>query len=1033
MAAELLATHQADSGGPMLAEAAFEAGMAERRQGNPEAALAWFQRTLTIDKAHQRARLERATLLRELGKLDEAEADYHWLLNGQPGWHYPLVGLGLCARLRRDLPAALEHFTAALQAVPDDRGVRHELATTLREMGRIEAAEAEYRLTLAAQPGWFPALIGLGLCARVRRDLPAALEHFTAALQAVPDDRGARHELATTLREMGQIKAAESEYRTQLAAHPGWFPALVGLGICVRLRRDLPEAADILAKAVSAAPNDRGARHEYATTLRELGRIEAADAEYRTLLEANPDWPPALLGLGLCARLRRDLPSAAVWFAKAVAAAPADRGARHEYATTLREQGRAVEATAEYQVNLAAHPGWFPALLGLGLCARLCGDRTAALAYLQEAAAAQPHNPDVWLEVLSEHLDAGRLDNAHAVAERLITEHPAMHQGWIGLGRVERQAGKRAAALEAFRNGLVNCPQHPHFLIEMAVEAQALGRFDEAEAWLQQAGGHDRLAAHALTLQGEQARMAQRFEEAEALFRRAIARGDAPVGAHGSLAQTLADLGRLPEALDVLEAACQQLGPRPDLLQRHVHLLRRAGLRDEALALVRAACAAAPTHFGLWNERFENERFAPGSAGGTLDDLEGLLAVAPASSLRDHALLCHARGLLAEQRWQLAAAATEFRLGIALDDALGGLHEALARVSLLLCDPDTVRQHLRAGMQLNAPSRRLQGLSLHLTHTHLGQILDEFIMDAPMLDEVAEMLKLPPDKRAAALLPLARRAPDHTLTAIALLIALRQSGRFDLPADGAAARRRPAHIPASIAQFWDDAMPPQDILRLMQSWPEQNPGHSYIRFDKASAGAFLMARYAPDVVLAYRRAREPAMKADLFRLAWLYCEGGVYADADDRCLRPLADFVPPYADFVVYQEEYGTLGNNFIAAVPFHPVLGLALQLAVEAINRGDDDLLWLATGPGLITRSFVRMVSTSPLALPGWLERTAILQRHDLARSVAVHCLAGYKNTKRYWARAAFGTAPAPKVEVGKPEARGPDARKVVALTPAG
>ncbi len=996
---------------PLLAKAAFEAGMAERRQGSREAALAWLQRALTLDPAHRPARMERATLWRELGKLDEAEADYRWLLHEQPGGVFPLSGLGLCARLRRDLPMALQYLSVA---APLDRGARHEYATTLREMGQIEAAEAEYRLSLDAHPGWFPALIGLGLCARMRRDLPAALAHFTAALQAVPGDRGARHELATTLREMGQIEAAEAEYRTQLAAHPGWFPALLGLGLCARQRRDLPVAAEIFAGATAAAPNDRGARHEYATTLRELGRAEAAEAEYRTLLQAHPGWLPALVGLGLCARLRHDLPSAAEWLAKAVAAAPADRGARHELATVLREQGRAVEAEAEYQANLAAHPGWFPALLGLGLCARLRGDRAAALAHLQAAAAAQPDDPGVWLEVLSEYLDAGRLADAHAVAERLIAEHPAMQQGWLGLGRAERQAGQRAAALEAFRKGFEHCPAYPHFLIEMAVEAQALGRFAEAEAWLQQAGGHGRLAAHALTLQGEQARMAQRFEDAEALFRRAIAHGDAPVGAHGSLAQTLADLGRLPEALGVLEAAERHLGPRPDLAIRHVHLLRRAGLRDEALALARAACAAAPAHFGLWYERFENERFAPGGAGGTRDDLEALLAAAPAASVRDRALLHHARGVLAEQRWQLNEAAAEFRQGIALDDALGALHEALARMSLLLCDPDTVRQHLRASMRLSAPSRQLQGLSLHLMHTHLGQILDEFIMDAPMLQAVAGTLKLPPDQRAAALVPLARRAPDHTLAAIALLIALRQSGRFDLPAAAAAAGRRPAPIPASIAQFWDDATPPDDILRLMQSWTERNPGHRHTRFDKASAGAYLMARYTPDVVLAYRRAREPAMKADLFRLAWLFCEGGVYADADDRCLRPLADFVPPYADFVVYQEEYGTLGNNFMVAAPLHPVIGLALQSAVEAINRGDEDLLWLATGPGLITRSFVQTVFTSPLALPGWLERSAILHRHDLARGVAVHCLAGYKNTKRYWARAVFGAGPAAKVEAG-------------------
>ena len=60
-----------------------------------------------------------------------------------------------------------------------------------------------------------------------------------------------------------------------------------------------------------------------------------------------------------------------------------------------------------------------------------------------------------------------------------------------------------------------------------------------------------------------------------------------------------------------------------------------------------------------------------------------------------------------------------------------------------------------------------------------------------------------------------------------------------------------------------------------------------------------------------------------------------------------------YTTFVAFQEDFGTLGNNFLGAPPNHSVICLALRLCTEAVNRGDTDFLWLSTGPGLLSRGF--------------------------------------------------------------------------------
>jgi predicted Zn-dependent protease len=935
-----------------------------------------------------------AAALREQGRLDDAEAACRARLAAAPDDWRALLELGLCARMRRDLAASAAHLAAALGLAPGERPPRFEYATTLREQARLDDAEAEYRALLAADAGDWQALEGLGLCARMRRDLPASAAHLAAALGLAPGKRSPRFEYATTLREQARLDAAEAEYRALLAADAGDWRALAGLGLCARMRRDLPASADHLAAALALAPRDRSVRFEYATTLREQARLDAAEAEYRALLAADAgDWQ-ALEGLGLCARTRRDLPASAAHLAAALALVPRDRSVRFEYATTLREQARPDEAEPLYRALLADAPDDWRALVGLGLCARIRDDRAGAIARFTVATAVAPDAAEPWCELAEEHCDAGRFDAARAILRALIGRGRGGAEAWVGLGHVERTAGDRAAAARAFQEAHALAPARHELAIDIALEEQALGHFAEAERWLRQAAAIEPVAGAALLLLGELARARQQVAEALELFGEAARRPGAPVRVHAMIAQTLADAGRPDEALRVLDEAERRHGGAAELAVKRIALLRRAGLRQEALALARDAVAAAPRHFPLWIEWFETERYSGDFAG-----IDRCLAAAPAASVHERAHLWLARGHLAAQRWQPEAAVAAYREALAGNPQLSEAHEALARASLLRCDVATARAHLDLMRRQRAAHQLRQGLSPHLTHTHIGNLFDEFAMDGAALAALAQAQAAAPADRVGPLLALARAAPDHTPTAIALMVALRQAGRFaeaGRDAGGAA-------IPATIVQYWDEPAPPGDVAALMQSWRAHNPGHRYLRFDRAAAQAFLRARYPAEVLLAYRRAREPAMQADLFRLAWLFAEGGCYADADDRCLRPLGALLAPGASFVAFQEEYGTLGNNFLAAAPRHPLCGLALRLAVRAIGRGDDDMMWLATGPGLITRAFARLLA-GDAAPAAWLGRSRILDRHELECVVATHCTAAYKNSRRHWLRATFG-----------------------------
>jgi hypothetical protein len=78
-----------------------------------------------------------------------------------------------------------------------------------------------------------------------------------------------------------------------------------------------------------------------------------------------------------------------------------------------------------------------------------------------------------------------------------------------------------------------------------------------------------------------------------------------------------------------------------------------------------------------------------------------------------------------------------------------------------------------------------------------------------------------------------------------------------------------------------------------------------------------------------------AFKADLFRLAFLYHEGGVYADIDALPFQPLTSILPEEATFVGVVERPaadGGLYNCFIASVKGSPFLYNAMEKIVDNV-----------------------------------------------------------------------------------------------------
>lgn len=111
-----------------------------------------------------------------------------------------------------------------------------------------------------------------------------------------------------------------------------------------------------------------------------------------------------------------------------------------------------------------------------------------------------------------------------------------------------------------------------------------------------------------------------------------------------------------------------------------------------------------------------------------------------------------------------------------------------------------------------------------------------------------------------------------------------------------------------------------------KTWPAKNPTYRYEVLTDDNSNQYVEWHYGihgfnrPDIVQLYREVNITIIKADLLRYLVMYAEGGVYADIDVECLRPVDRFIP---------ERYSEHDIDMIIGVEIdepeyanHPVLG---------------------------------------------------------------------------------------------------------------
>jgi tetratricopeptide (TPR) repeat protein len=272
------------------AQQLFNHALEAQKRGDVAGAMDGYERALKIAPGLVPARINLATALVRLGRLDEAIDQYRAVLRSSPSNPRIATLLANCLVLRGKYADAIEILKPIEKAHPNDLDAVFVLGEALISTDKsAEGLERVERVAAARSDADAWMLAGM---THLRLGEPAkARDNLDKALRVNPALPG-----AYTLSGMAKSRAGDEDgaalaYRKALDLDPNDFEANLRLGAALRHKGDLAAAKRYLGAAVRLDASSILARHQMA----QLNITEGRDAEAAADLEAIIGHAPNLL------------------------------------------------------------------------------------------------------------------------------------------------------------------------------------------------------------------------------------------------------------------------------------------------------------------------------------------------------------------------------------------------------------------------------------------------------------------------------------------------------------------------------------------------------------------------------------------------------------------------------------------------------------------------------------------------------------------------------------------------------------------
>jgi Flp pilus assembly protein TadD len=187
---------------------------------------------------------------------------------------------------------------------------------------------------------------------------------------------------------------------------------------------DWSDAARLFGHSLQASPRSAKLHYNLGAVLEERKDFAEASAEYTKAVALQPNYEPALAGLGNVDLNLGKTKEASRLFQEALQLKPDDVKAVTNYGTALQLLGEIDAAKAQYQRAISLAPSNTNAYCNLGVLLFRDGDADAAVLQFDQAAKINPSDPTPLFNLAAIYQKSGRPDLAVKLYERVLELSP---------------------------------------------------------------------------------------------------------------------------------------------------------------------------------------------------------------------------------------------------------------------------------------------------------------------------------------------------------------------------------------------------------------------------------------------------------------------------------------------------------------------------------------------------------------------------------------------------------------------------------
>jgi putative PEP-CTERM system TPR-repeat lipoprotein len=382
--------------------------------------------------------------------------------------------------------------------------------------------------------------------------LPAAVVALKDAIALSQDDAATRFQLARVYLDLGDAPSAEKEVRLAMAHDLPLAATRPVLMRALLLQGQFQKAIDASGTSLEAdVVKLRG------DGMLGLGQHGAAVAQYQSVLETNPRYAPALVGLGRAASVTGDLPAARRFADRALIAAPNDIESLLFDGDLMRAQGRNAEAQAAYNKVIALQPWHRSAHVEKAYMEIAQGHFAIAQHDLDTARAITPGSVLVTYTQALLDLSQGKNNEARDSILKVLRVAPEHMPSLLLAGAVSLNLGALHQAENYLRHYLEANPNHLQARKMLASTLLRSGHSPDALVVLAPALKKPQQDVQLLALAGETYMQVRDFNNASSYFEQASALNPKAANLRTSLAMSKLGKGEQAQAVADLVLATQ--------------------------------------------------------------------------------------------------------------------------------------------------------------------------------------------------------------------------------------------------------------------------------------------------------------------------------------------------------------------------------------------------------------------------------------------------------------------------------------------